>query len=167
MLAAKLGERAWRCALSSQPRQIAPLAAISTFHPARRTKNKDSGVMTVTDPAIVPTISRKDCILRGIKMRCPQCGIGKLYRGYLKPVAHCAHCGASIGHIRADDFPPWITIILVGHLLIPFILLAQHIEVSATLQIAVWVPLALALTFLLLPRCKGGAIGLMWSLERS
>jgi uncharacterized protein (DUF983 family) len=116
---------------------------------------------------LAPAVSRKVAILRGFHLCCPNCGIGKLFQSYLRPVSRCAVCGTSIGHIRADDFPPWITIILVGHLLIPFILAAQHIAVSATMQLAFWIPVTLALTLLLLPRCKGVAIGLMWSLERS
>lgn len=123
--------------------------------------------MTVTNPSLAPAISRKDAILRGARQRCPHCGLGKLYRRYLKPVAHCDACGASLGHIRADDFPPWITIILVGHLLMPFILLAQQIDIAATTQIAIWVPVTFGLTLLLLPRCKGVAIAWMWALERS
>ena len=114
---------------------------------------------------LAPTISKKICILRGVQLHCPCCGVGKLYRSYLKPVTLCAQCGASLGHIRADDFPPWLTIILVGHLLVPFVLLSQSFDVSTTVQLAFWLPLALGLTLLLLPRCKGGAIGLMWSLD--
>jgi uncharacterized protein (DUF983 family) len=116
---------------------------------------------------LAPVISKKVAILRGIRNRCPRCGIGKLFQSYLTPVSHCAVCGASLGHYRADDFAPWMTIILVGHLLIPFVLAFQHVEVSATVQLAFWLPVALALTLLLLPRCKGVVIGLMWSLDPS
>ena len=114
---------------------------------------------------LAPALSKKICILRGVQYRCPNCGVGKLYQSYLKQVSHCAACGASLGQIRADDFPPWMTIILVGHLLIPVVLMAQGVDVSATLQLAFWLPVTLALTLLLLPRCKGAAIGLMWSLD--
>ena len=103
-------------------------------------------------------------MLRGVQQRCPKCGVGKLYQSYLKQVSHCAHCGTSLGHIRADDFPPWMTIILVGHLLIPFVLVSQYLDVSTTVQLAFWLPVTLAMTLLLLPRCKGAAIGLMWAL---
>ena len=116
---------------------------------------------------LAPAISRKTCILRGVQHRCPNCGVGALYQSYLRPVAHCAACGASIGHIRADDFPPWLTIILVGHLLVPFALLSQHVDIPAAWQLAFWLPATLILTLLLLPRCKGGIIGLMWALEAS
>ncbi len=116
---------------------------------------------------LAPEISRKTCILRGVRERCPHCGEGRLYQSYLRPVAHCAVCGTSLGHIRADDFPPWLTIILVGHLLVPVALLSRHIDVSMTAQLAFFLPATLALTLLLLPRSKGAIIGLMWALERS
>ena len=111
------------------------------------------------------SVSKKICIWRGVQQRCPKCGRGQLFKTYLKPVAHCAACGEPLGHIRADDFPPWMTVILVGHLLIPFVLAANLLDLSTTVQLAFWVPIALALTLLLLPRCKGAAIGLMWSLD--
>jgi len=58
-----------------------------------------------------------------------------------------------------------MTILLVGHLLIPLVLAANFLDISTPVQLAFWLPLALALTLLLLPRCKGAAIGLMWSLD--
>ncbi len=103
-------------------------------------------------------------ILRGFRRRCPSCGGGALYRAYLKPVARCTDCGAEFGHIRADDFPPYLTILVVGHLVVPFIFLAERIGFSTGQQIALWVPATLLLTLLLLPRFKGAIIGLMWSL---
>ena len=104
-------------------------------------------------------------ILRGFRRRCPCCGGGALYRRYLKPVARCAACATQFGHIRADDFPPYLTILVVGHLVVPFILLAERLGFSTAQQIALWVPVTLALTLLLLPRLKGAIIGLMWSLD--
>ena len=114
---------------------------------------------------LAPALSKKLCMLRGMRERCPNCGRGALFQSYLKPVSHCAACGAALGNIRADDFPPWMTIILVGHLLIPFVLAANMLDVSIALQLAFWLPVTLSLTLLLLPRCKGVAIGLMWSLD--
>lgn len=116
---------------------------------------------------LVPAISRKLCILRGVQHRCPNCGEGRLYSSYLRPVAHCAQCGAALGEIRADDFPPWLTIILTGHLLLPFALLSRDIDIPASLQLLFWLPATLAVTLALLPRCKGAIIGLMWSMAES
>jgi uncharacterized protein (DUF983 family) len=104
-------------------------------------------------------------VLRGFRRRCPCCGEAALFRGYLKPVARCARCGTEFGHIRADDFPPYLTILVVGHLVVPMILLAEWMGFSTAQQIAIWVPVTLLLTLLLLPRFKGAIIGLMWSLD--
>jgi uncharacterized protein (DUF983 family) len=110
------------------------------------------------------SVPKSTCILRGLRRRCPRCGSGKLLRAYLKPVDSCSACGEPFGHMRADDFPPYLTIVIVGHVIVPLVLLAHQQGLSSGMQIALWVPAALALTLLLLPRCKGAIIGLMWSL---
>ena len=56
-------------------------------------------------------------IIRGIKLRCPSCGEGKLFASYLKQVNNCTLCGESYRNIHADDGPAWLTILIVGHLL--------------------------------------------------
>ena len=110
------------------------------------------------------TLPKSTCILRGLLQRCPCCGRGSLLRNYLKPVDACTNCGEAFGHIRADDFPPYLTMLIVGHVIIPFVLLCHQYGMSAGLQMALWLPAALAMTLLLLPRCKGAILGLMWSL---
>ena len=54
--------------------------------------------------------------------RCPCCGKGKLFRAYLKQVDACSACGERFADIRADDGAPWLTLILVGHIFIPLML---------------------------------------------
>lgn len=103
-------------------------------------------------------------IRRGFRQRCPNCGAGRLFFGYLKPVAACDLCGADFGHIRADDFPPYLTILLVGHLIVPAVLISERWGLSTAMQTAIWLPVTLALSLLLLPCFKGAVIGLMWSL---
>jgi uncharacterized protein (DUF983 family) len=111
------------------------------------------------------TGSNSTAMLRGFRCRCPNCGAGALYRRYLKPVTRCRACGEGYGDIRADDFPPYLTILVVGHLVVPLILLSERLGVSTGWQVAFWVPVTLLLTLLLLPRLKGAVIGLMWSLN--
>lgn len=106
-------------------------------------------------------------MLRGFRLRCPNCGSGPLFRSYLKPVESCSACGTSLGHIRADDFPPYLTIVLVGHLVVPLLVISGRAEISTAVQIAIAVPATLALAMLLLPRLKGAVIGLMWRLRLS
>jgi uncharacterized protein (DUF983 family) len=119
-----------------------------------------------TEQALVsiPSIPMATAILRGLRARCPHCGEGKLFRGYLKPVANCAVCGEAYSHIRADDFPPWLTIIIVGHVLVPMLLMTEHIGMSLNAELLLWLPVTLLSVVALLPFTKGAIIGLMWSL---
>ena len=102
-------------------------------------------------------------LLRAVRRRCPNCGVGRLFTGYLKPVAQCAACGERYGHIRADDGPAWLTILVVGHILAPLLL---TVEKSAPwpewASMIVWPALALALMALILPRAKGVFIAILW-----
>jgi uncharacterized protein (DUF983 family) len=113
---------------------------------------------------MMATASTLTSMLYGLRCRCPNCGSGALYRRYLKPVARCEQCGEPFDGIRADDFPPYLTILIVGHVVVPLILLTQPLALSTGLQVAIWVPVTLLLVLLLLPRFKGAVIGLMWSL---
>lgn len=94
--------------------------------------------------------------------RCPRCGVGHLFNGYLKPVASCAACGEPLGHIRAEDGPAWLTILLVGHILAPFILAFGSNNWPDWAGMIVWAAAALVLSLLLLPRAKGFFIGVIW-----
>ena len=105
-------------------------------------------------------------LARGFRRRCPKCGRGRLFRAYLKPVAACTACHETLGHIRADDAPPYFTIVIVGHVVVGLGLFAEmqfHPPVWA--QVTVLSALTLALTFGLLPVVKGTLIGLMWRLK--
>lgn len=101
---------------------------------------------------------------RGLIGCCPNCGQGRLLRNFLKPVDRCSACGEAYGHLRADDAPPWMTILIVGHIVIPALLsVEQSYEPPTWVHLAVWPLLTLVLTLLLLPRCKGLVLGLLWS----
>lgn len=102
-------------------------------------------------------------VRRGLALRCPACGRGRLLAGYLKQADACSGCSLRTGLIRADDGPAWATILLVGHLVSPaFFVFATRHEIP-------WLPFAavsglvLALTLVLLPRMKGLFIGLIWA----
>jgi len=114
---------------------------------------------------IVRRQSKSTAIRRGLRRRCPACGQGRAFMGYLRPVDHCNHCGEQLGHIRADDFPPYLTIFLVGHLVVPTVLMVeQAYQWPAQLHMLVWPLVTLLLSLAVLPFLKGGVLGLMWSL---
>ncbi|MBK3777330.1 DUF983 domain-containing protein [Azospirillum sp. YIM DDC1] len=119
---------------------------------------------SVNDGAEDGARSKTTAALRGLMGNCPACGRGRLLRNYLKPVDHCTHCGEAFGHLRADDAPPWMTILIVGHIVIPAVLsVEQSYEPATWVHLTIWPLLTLLLTGLLLPRCKGVVLGLLWS----
>lgn len=104
-------------------------------------------------------------VLRGLKHRCPACGDGNLFRKYLKVEARCAACDEDLARYPADDGPAYLTIVLIGHLIIAPLLLFPFVwEVSPWVTVpGILIPLA-AVTLLALSRVKGGWIGMMYAL---
>lgn len=101
---------------------------------------------------------------RGMRHRCPQCGEGRMYRSYVKTQDACQTCGLDLTGHRADDAPPYFTIIVIGHLMIPLALaMKQVFDPPIGLQFAIWLPLMIASIWWLLPASKGALIGLQWA----
>ena len=111
----------------------------------------------------LPTLSV--AIGRGFANRCPGCGGAHLFQGYLRVTPVCSHCGAPLGLARADDAPPYFTILLVGHIVVPTMFMVDRLYApSVWLLAAIFLPLTLALSLLLLRPIKGGTVGLMLTL---
>jgi uncharacterized protein (DUF983 family) len=102
---------------------------------------------------------------RGFTCRCPNCGEGALFRAFLKPVLTCGSCGEDLSHQRADDAPPYFTMVIVGHIVVPIMLaVALNTEWSNLTHLAIWLPVTLVMTLGLLQPIKGAIIGLQWAL---
>ncbi len=105
---------------------------------------------------------------RGMKRRCPHCGEGKLFAGYLKVEPVCTACGHANGLYRADDGPAYFTILLVGHLIVaPLLALSFIASMSPILIIVLGLPLTAAATLAALPYIKGAWIGVLWGTRAS
>ena len=112
-----------------------------------------------TSPADIPLMT---AIRRGLSRRCPNCGKGEVLSGYLTRVPLCGSCGEDLSHISADDGPTWATLIVVGHVLAPFLIILGRDE-----RIPIWVAIAALAAMMLagvwwcLPRFKGLLIALI------
>lgn len=101
---------------------------------------------------------------RGFAGRCPNCGHGTILHGYLKVNPTCSTCGLALGEFRSDDIPPYFTILIVGHIIIPAMLILEEFRHPPTwVHLALWLPLTLLMTLTLLPRVKGAVIGAQWA----
>jgi uncharacterized protein (DUF983 family) len=117
-----------------------------------------------TDALPLPTLGT--AIGRGLRGRCPMCGKGRIFNGFLKVVANCSACAAPLGLARADDAPPYFTILLVGHIVIPLLFVVDRSEqLPLWMMSAIFLPLTLALTLGLIRPIKGGTVGLMLNLN--
>jgi len=102
-------------------------------------------------------------ILRGAKGQCPRCGQARLFRAWLKPVDACPHCIQDWSVQQADDFPAYIGIFVVGHLLAPVVItMIGSFGMSAWLTLVIILPVAVAMLLGMLQPVKGAVIAFMW-----
>jgi uncharacterized protein (DUF983 family) len=101
---------------------------------------------------------------RGLAGRCPVCGKGRLFDGFLRVAHECEHCHAPIGLARADDAPPYFTILIVGHIVIAGLVITQKLYDPPTwLMSVIFLPLTVILALGLIRPVKGATVGLMLS----
>ncbi|MBN8912708.1 MAG: DUF983 domain-containing protein [Rhizobiales bacterium] len=122
---------------------------------------------TPTPPAEeLPRRDIKMALLRGWRQTCPACGTGALYHKFLKVSDTCPACAEELHHQRADDAPPYFTMVIVGHVVIAGVLLLErNIAPPTWVHMALWLPLTVGLSLWLLPRVKGALVGLQWALR--
>ena len=91
----------------------------------------------------------------GLAGRCPRCGQGHLFEGYLKVAPKCDRCGLDFSFSDAGDGAAWFVMLIAGTLAICGVLF-----VELTWQPAYWVhalvaiPLAVILPLLILRPAK-------------
>ena len=101
---------------------------------------------------------------RGFLRRCPQCGQGHLFSGYLKVVDSCPVCREILSHHRADDGPAYLTILIVGHLMAPLILYVfTAFRPDPLVMATIFTVGCVALSLFLLPRLKGVVVAIQWA----
>ncbi len=105
------------------------------------------------DKALYPDLPPTQTGMRG---RCPRCGEGRLYKGFLTLEPRCRACGLDFNFSDAGDGPAVFIIMIVGFIVVG---LALFVEFTFSppfwLHMLLWVPLVLALCFGLLRPLKG------------
>jgi uncharacterized protein (DUF983 family) len=135
-----------------------------------RAETSESSMIEIEgSPAPAATEERRDVMQamgRGARCRCPACGEGKLYSKYLKVVHTCDVCGTDLHHQRADDAPPYFTMMIVGHVVVGGLLALEVAYHPPTwVHLAIWLPLLVIMSLVLLPIVKGALVGLQWALR--
>lgn len=106
----------------------------------------------------------RPALWRGVRKRCPSCGKGALFQGYLKVRDACGTCGEELHHHRADDGPAYLTILVVGHLVAPLIMWAFLTWRPDPLVLSgAFAAGCVTLSLFLLPRFKGAIVAFQWA----
>lgn len=109
---------------------------------------------------------KRSAIWRGMLGRCPECGEKTLWRKYLKVQDDCASCGLHLGAHQADDAPPYFTIFIVGHVIVPIALILERLYTPPLyIHALLFTVLAVLVSLISLPIVKGGVVGLQWALR--
>ena len=108
--------------------------------------------------------SVKSAIKLGFTLRCPNCSNKTLFKSYLKTHHHCVSCQEEFYHHRADDGPAYLTILVVGHLIVPFIhIFYSYLHFSSMMMAITLSIMATIMSLYLLPRFKGMIVGIQWA----
>lgn len=103
-------------------------------------------------------------IANGWRRKCPHCGSGPLLKSYLTVNSTCKVCREELHHHRADDGPAYLTILIVGHLMAPLLLLVFETWRPDPLTLfTIFAVGCVALSLYLLPRLKGAIVGFQWA----
>lgn len=95
--------------------------------------------------------------------RCPRCGRGRLFAGFLALAPTCELCGLDYGAVDAGDGPAVFLIFTLGALVVPLALLAEvRFAPPLWLHMAIWAPLVLGLALGLLRPLKAAMIALQF-----
>ena len=109
---------------------------------------------------------KRSAIWRGMQGRCPECGEKTLWLKYLKVQNHCSACVLHLGGHQADDAPPYFTIFIVGHVIVPIALIVERLYTPPLyIHALLFTVLAVLVSLTSLPIVKGGVVGLQWALR--
>ncbi|HHS82075.1 MAG TPA: DUF983 domain-containing protein [Devosia sp.] len=99
----------------------------------------------------------------GLKGRCPRCGEGLLFSGFLKPVSSCESCGLDLGFADSGDGPAIFIIAIVGLIVVTLAMIVETLfHPPVLVQFAIWIPMTIILSIALLRPFKGIMIALQY-----
>ena len=123
-------------------------------------KSEKVKVVVTDSPQSIPW---EQVLFRGFRRRCPRCGEGRLFQGYLTPQSVCAVCKLDFQDLSADDGPAYITMGLVCLCVTPLFFVAQALyEPPLLMALLISLPMTLLIILGLLLLVKGAFMAALW-----
>ena len=114
-------------------------------------------MMADTEPTLPQTV------VRGLACKCPRCGKGRLYAGFLTLRPACEKCGLDYAFIDSGDGPAVFIIMIAGAIVVGAALIVEvKYQPPFWLHATLWLPLILATTLLPLRSMKAFLIALQF-----
>jgi uncharacterized protein (DUF983 family) len=102
-------------------------------------------------------------IRRGLAGRCPRCGQGALFAGFLGVAPRCQNCGLDFSFADSADGPAFFVMSFAGFVVVCAALIVEVVfQPPYWLHALLWIPLILALTLMPLRPVKGLLIALQF-----
>lgn len=99
----------------------------------------------------------------GLASRCPRCGEGGLFKGFLSLAPGCTRCGLDYANADAGDGPAFFVMFLVGAIVVPLAFVLHFgLHASLALSLGLSALAAVALSLALLRLAKGILFALQW-----
>jgi uncharacterized protein (DUF983 family) len=115
----------------------------------------------MTDDTSHPTVF--ESAMRGLACKCPRCGQGKLYTGFINLRPGCEACGLDYAFIDAGDGPAIFIIMIAGAIVVACALIVEvKYQPPFWVHAVLWLPLILATTLLPLRSMKALLIALQY-----
>ncbi|MFT3729663.1 MAG: DUF983 domain-containing protein [Terricaulis sp.] len=104
----------------------------------------------------------------GVQMRCPECGKGPVFGGYLRFRDKCPACGADFRVADAGDGPAVFIILIVGAIVTPLLIVLQFgLHLPSAVALGITIVAAILLCLALLPPFKATMFALQWKHKAS
>ncbi|MCS6758796.1 MAG: DUF983 domain-containing protein [Candidatus Devosia euplotis] len=101
-------------------------------------------------------------ITAGLLCRCPCCGEGKLFKGYLKVAPTCSVCGLDLSFADSGDGPAIFVIFLVAPIIIMALVVGALLRLPPYVHLMLWIPATILFSLALLPPFKGVLVALQY-----
>ncbi|HNB46228.1 MAG TPA: DUF983 domain-containing protein [Burkholderiaceae bacterium] len=102
-------------------------------------------------------------VATGLQCRCPRCGRGRLFAGYLTLVEKCESCGLDLRAMDSGDGPAFFVMFLVLIVTVPLVFLVWAVfEPPIWVHMVLWPVVILGLSLWLLRPAKGIMVALQF-----
>jgi uncharacterized protein (DUF983 family) len=95
-------------------------------------------------------------VLAGLRCRCPNCGEGALFQGFLKVSPRCEACGYDLSKADSGDGPAVFIILIVGFIAcFGALIMEVALNPPVWVLLVIWLPVTAILTLALIRPFKG------------